>query len=219
MYLYRHQKLAKTCEVDPADIMQENDVSMTRVSAHTVRVGIGETKPLCAEINPLPDLTGFDLSVEEKERLQTLLHKHRAVFANHDEDYGQTSTVQHVIPTGEAPPVRERYRQIPPKMYQEVKALIQDASNRALGAVLSQVQDGKERKGQHQIQRKRGRGWRFPPLPMSAPRLPRQCASVQEGPSQTSVFNTTHLVYLCCLSGHQPSGRDFKGQILHWQEY
>jgi len=57
--------------------------------------------------------------------MQTLLHKHQAVFATHEKDYGRTSTVQHVIPTGEAPPVRECYRQIPPKMYQEVKALLQ----------------------------------------------------------------------------------------------
>jgi len=44
-----------------------------------------------------------------------------------------------VIPTGDALPVRERYRLIPPKMYQEVKALLQDASSRGPGAVLSQV--------------------------------------------------------------------------------
>ncbi|XP_063350112.1 thy-1 membrane glycoprotein [Pelmatolapia mariae] len=33
--------------------------------------------------------------------------------------------MQHSIPTGNAAPVRERYRQIPPKLYQEVKSLIQ----------------------------------------------------------------------------------------------
>lgn len=43
----------------------------------------------------------------------------------HEEDYGLTSTMQHSIPTGNAAPVRERYRQIPPKLYQEVKSLIQ----------------------------------------------------------------------------------------------
>uniref|UniRef100_A0AAV2JK55 Uncharacterized protein n=1 Tax=Knipowitschia caucasica TaxID=637954 RepID=A0AAV2JK55_KNICA len=64
-------------------------------------------------------------SKKQKERLQALLHKHRATFASSDEDYGLTTTVQHVIPTADAPPIRERYRQIPPQMYQEVKALIQ----------------------------------------------------------------------------------------------
>lgn len=72
-----------------------------------------------------PDLTGLHLSTEELEKLQALLHKHRAVFAVHEEDYGLTSTMQHSIPTGNAAPVRERYRQIPPKLYQEVKSLIQ----------------------------------------------------------------------------------------------
>lgn len=38
MYLYRHQKLAKTFIIDPADIIQENSVNMTRVGVNTVRV-------------------------------------------------------------------------------------------------------------------------------------------------------------------------------------
>lgn len=60
-----------------------------------------------------PDLMGLHLSAEEQEKLQALLYKHRAVFAVHEEDYGLTSTIQHVIPAGNAPPVGERYRQIP----------------------------------------------------------------------------------------------------------
>lgn len=35
MYLYRHQKLAKTFIIDPADIIQENSVNMTRVGVNT----------------------------------------------------------------------------------------------------------------------------------------------------------------------------------------
>ncbi|CAK6984167.1 uncharacterized protein LOC120715933 [Scomber scombrus] len=37
MYLYRHQKLAKTCEVDPADITPAHSVSMVRVSTNAVK--------------------------------------------------------------------------------------------------------------------------------------------------------------------------------------
>ncbi|KAK7888599.1 hypothetical protein WMY93_024159 [Mugilogobius chulae] len=128
-YIYRHQKLAKTFTIDSADIIPENDVTMTRVSVNAVRVSTGPVKPQ-PEQCVLPDLTNIDLPAEQKQRLHDLLYRHRAVFAQHDEDYGLTSTMQHEIPTGLAPPVRERYRQIPPKMYQEVKGLIQDALSR-----------------------------------------------------------------------------------------
>lgn len=124
MYLYRHQLLAKTCEVNSADIFPEHNVTLTRVSVNKVRVSTDKNE-VCAEPSALPNLNDLDLCAEHKERLQALLHKHRAVFATNDEDYGQTTTVQHVIPTADAPPIRERYRQIPPQMYQEVKALIQ----------------------------------------------------------------------------------------------
>ena len=124
MYLYRNQLLAKTCEIKAADIFPENNVTLTRVSANAVRVST-ETNKMYAESNVLPNLNDLDLCTGSKERLQALLHKHRAVFATTDEDYGLTTTIQHVIPTTDALPIRERYRQIPPQMYQEVKALIQ----------------------------------------------------------------------------------------------
>lgn len=80
---------------------------------------------VCTDPDVLPKLNDLDLCEEHKERLQALLHKHQHVFATHEEDYSRTTTVQHVIPTAEAPTILERYRQILPQMYQEVKSLIQ----------------------------------------------------------------------------------------------
>lgn len=124
MYVYRHQKLAKTCHIDLTEITQEQSVRMVRVSPYAVKVSLQKSKQ-CVEKNSLPNVTDLGLSAEEREKLQTLLHKHQAVFATHNEDYGRTSTIQHAIPTGKAPPVGERHRQIPPKMYQEVQGLLQ----------------------------------------------------------------------------------------------
>ena len=39
---------------------------------------------------------------------------------------GYTTTVTHCIPTGEAHPVKQRHRRIPPHVFQEVKQHIQD---------------------------------------------------------------------------------------------
>ena len=68
---------------------------------------------------------GVDLSPDQRAQLTSLLAKYHAVFASSDEDYGRTGVVQHHIKTGQAPPIRERYRQIPPHLYKDVRLLLQ----------------------------------------------------------------------------------------------
>ncbi|XP_042559955.1 uncharacterized protein LOC122128976 [Clupea harengus] len=145
VYLRRHQKLAKAFVVEPADIVQDTDVSMSRVGEQVVQVSLTQVKQDLKDRPALVDVNNIDISPAQRLKLQELLHKHQAVFSCHDEDYGKTSTIQHVIPTGDAAPVRGRHSHVPRHLYQEVKTLIQDASNRGLGAVLAQVQGGKER--------------------------------------------------------------------------
>ena len=55
-----------------------------------------------------------------------LLENHRAAFSQNDRDYGHTTTVTHCIPTGEAYPVKQRHRRIPPHVFQEVKQHVQE---------------------------------------------------------------------------------------------
>lgn len=54
-------------------------MNMTRVGVNTVRVSMDQTQALPKEKCMFPDLTGLHLSTEELEKLQALLHKHRAV--------------------------------------------------------------------------------------------------------------------------------------------
>lgn len=48
------------------------------------------------------------------------------MFSQDDRDYGYTTTVTHCIPTGDAHPIKQRYRRIPPHIFQEVKQHVQD---------------------------------------------------------------------------------------------
>lgn len=65
-----------------------------------------------------------NLSTDEQDQLLGLLTKCGDIFASHDEDFGQTDVIKHTIPTGMAPPIRERYQPIPLNMYQEVRELL-----------------------------------------------------------------------------------------------
>lgn len=125
VYLRRHQKLAKAFVVEPADIVQDTDVSMSRVGEQVVQVSLTQVKQDLKDRPALVDVNNIDISPAQRLKLQELLHKHQAVFSCHDEDYGKTSTIQHVIPTGDAAPVRGRHSHVPRHLYQEVKTLIQ----------------------------------------------------------------------------------------------
>ena len=41
-----------------------------------------------------------------------------------EKDFGHTNVVLHQIHTGSTPPVKERYRSLPPKMYLEIRTLL-----------------------------------------------------------------------------------------------
>ena len=60
------------------------------------------------------------------EGILNLVKKHHQAFSKHAKDYGEVSVIQHTIPTGSHPPIKERYRPIPPTSYQTVKEMIQE---------------------------------------------------------------------------------------------
>ncbi|RXN33232.1 Transposon Ty3-I Gag-Pol poly [Labeo rohita] len=66
------------------------------------------------------------LTATQCERIAKLLSKHRDVFSRDDQDYGYTTAVVHDIPTGEAPPIKQRHRRVPPQIFQEVKRHVQN---------------------------------------------------------------------------------------------
>ncbi|KAL7838546.1 hypothetical protein AOLI_G00269500 [Acnodon oligacanthus] len=75
--------------------------------------------------NPYPVEVSQHQPLAEGDRLTPVQHREMAnllqkwvnVFASHDEDFGCTGVVKHQIPTGSAPPSRERYRPVPPSLY------------------------------------------------------------------------------------------------------
>ena len=82
----------------------------------------------------LIDLSGLEnwpehLQTEAKE----MLKRNAKVFSKTDMDMGRTNLVKHHIKLTDPVPFKEAYRRIPPQMYDEVKAHIQEMLN--LGAI------------------------------------------------------------------------------------
>ncbi|XP_049897830.1 uncharacterized protein LOC126388653 [Epinephelus moara] len=124
----RYQKLGKLYHVDEADVHGSRDLSLSLEDDCVVEVALvdaaadQEDQKLPKEVSELTNRS--DLSEQQQEELRTLLLKWNKVFAQHDEDFGRTDLVQHQIHTGDAAPVRERYRPLPPLMYKEMKTLL-----------------------------------------------------------------------------------------------
>ena len=71
----------------------------------------------------LIDLSGPEhLQTEAKE----MLKRNAKVFSKTDMDMGRTNLVKHHIKLTDPVPFKEAYRRIPPQMYDEVKAHIQE---------------------------------------------------------------------------------------------
>ena len=94
--------------------------------------------------NSLPnvDLSSFDGTTEESEKIRDLLKKHESIFMKKGEPLGCTKTVRHTITTVDEIPVSQPYRRIPPHLVEEVrnhlnellqKGVIQESSS-AYGA-------------------------------------------------------------------------------------
>lgn len=122
--------LAKVTQIAESDVQLGQDLVVQPDSSGVVEVAIrAVSNPSdCSTLSghhPLLALEGDGLSPDEHQRLQQLLRKWSAVFAMHDDDFGRTNIVQHQIPTGTAPPCRERYRPVPPSLYPELRTLLQ----------------------------------------------------------------------------------------------
>lgn len=58
----------------------------------------------------------FSLPQQSSSKDNQLLEKHLLVFATSPEDYGFTEAIDHPIPSGNTPPIQERYYHIPPAL-------------------------------------------------------------------------------------------------------
>ena len=72
------------------------------------------------------DLTNCKISTEQVNQVRNFLEKWPDVFSHNDHDIGLTSMVKHHINLEDERPFKQRHRQIPGSMYDEVKQHLQE---------------------------------------------------------------------------------------------
>lgn len=121
----RIAELCKPQEVVTKELVsfEENDgVLHVRAMEADVTPAPGNDTPLSVPVQAsLEGLTPLQV-----QKLDELLEKHRAVFSQNDSDYGYTTTVAHNIQTGDAQPIKQRHRRVPPHVFQEFKRHVKD---------------------------------------------------------------------------------------------
>ena len=124
MLLPHRHALATVTSVDPSDVQGRNQLVLRDSTPGVVEVDV---RPVCegpARETPPHGRENAELLPGQSEQFSALLRKWPGVFAAHEEDFGFTTAVQHGIPTGTAPPIRERYRPVPPTLYPELRGLL-----------------------------------------------------------------------------------------------
>lgn len=126
----QRRPLAQVTEVAKADIQAEQELVINCVEPDVVEVAVrrvmvpeGSHDSLS---HPAMSLQGDGLTTDQQREMESLLQRWTKVFSSHDEDFGCTGVVKHQIPTGSAPPSRERYRPVPPSLYAELRTLLQN---------------------------------------------------------------------------------------------
>lgn len=144
--------LASVTQINPQDIQGQSRLVLRKAGPQVIEVDVQQAEQVPGEDHPALSLNGEGLDDNQQAQLKILLRRWSHVFAANEEDFGRTAVVTHQIPTGAAPPIRERYRPIPPKLYTELRALLQgmldsgvvkeSASPWAAPVVLAKKKDG-----------------------------------------------------------------------------
>ena len=66
-----------------------------------------------------------EATASERQKVSRMLHRMRAAFQAGPGDTGETDVVTHKIDTGDNPPIRQRYRRLPPDRRQIIEEEIQ----------------------------------------------------------------------------------------------
>ncbi|XP_078800217.1 uncharacterized protein LOC144990904 [Oryzias latipes] len=126
----QRQPVAQVTEIDPVDIQGEHELSLQWVDAEVLEVAVrrigASEETSSSEAHPVLAIRGDGLTVCQQEQMTQLLQRWTKVFSSHEEDFGCTGVVKHQIPTGSAPPSRERYRPVPPSLYAELRSLLKN---------------------------------------------------------------------------------------------
>lgn len=122
----QRRPLAHVIQVDPTQIHGEKDLVLKASDPSVVEVDVQVNHINLEDQHPVTLLKGEGLTTEQQQKMDSLLQRWKGVFAAGEKDFGRTSAVHHSIPTGSAPPSRERYRPIPPSLYPELRGLLQN---------------------------------------------------------------------------------------------
>ncbi len=91
-----------------------------------VEVDVQANRITMEDQHPVNLLKGSGLSAEKQQKIDSLLQRWREIFLAGDKNFGQISSVLHLIPTGSAHSSRTYYRLIPPSLYPELRGLLQN---------------------------------------------------------------------------------------------
>ena len=79
------------------------------------------------KLPPELDLTGLDMvSDTQKQQALEVLEAHQHLFSRNPLDLGKTDLVKHKIQLTDPTPIKDRYRRIPPQMYDSVREHLQE---------------------------------------------------------------------------------------------
>ena len=117
--IYKGCKIATLEEVDP----------VIPISAVTDKSSRTTTPDLNDALWDIVSRSATKLDDIQQQDLYKLLQQYRDVFAADKHDLGYTNALKHQINTGDAPPIRQRARRVPPARRQEAKNLLNDMLN------------------------------------------------------------------------------------------
>ena len=130
-----------TVEIEDLGPDLEEDIEFQNSYTENDKPNLGNSdQPTSSEeddgswILKLIDLSGLEKwSDEDKNAAIEMIKRNANVFSKNDMDMGRTNLVKHHIELTDPIPFKESYRRIPPQMYDEVKAHIQEMLD--LGAI------------------------------------------------------------------------------------
>ncbi|KAL2094313.1 hypothetical protein ACEWY4_009032 [Coilia grayii] len=118
--------LARVMHLGQDDIQELNQLVMRQEADAVVEVDVRPvSSPFPTCLSTLLQQTE-GLTPSQSNQLRGLLERCQKLFAQDEEDYGRTDAVYHTIPTGDAAPIRQRYRPVPPNLYNELRTLLRD---------------------------------------------------------------------------------------------
>ncbi|KAK7915620.1 hypothetical protein WMY93_011381 [Mugilogobius chulae] len=125
----QRQPLAWVTEVNYTEIQEDQELVLNSIEPDVIEVAVRRVVGAVGtedDVHSVISLQGDGLTEEQQTKMTTLLQRWKSVFSRHDEDFGRTGVVKHQIPTGMAPPSRERYRPVPPSLYPELRSLLKN---------------------------------------------------------------------------------------------